>query len=256
MTIGSDSFVMRQVFFNNKLEVIDEIDPPEKASVNYLKHLAKNLSHKITEDNVGDFVLFLEDIIIRSISGYFSYKVVLSSHDDLDRSTWRHIRDRTYEVLERYESDNFGTKGKLFYPVEKDRDEVAIKLGSTAARLSVSSSLKKKHKDFIEKIDNFIKAGASTSEIAKYLQVDEHKVKEYLFSDDIQKPKPSMLAAEALVRSDEAKKLGLGFVTQLQDTILRRSSGKAYPKRKRLIAGKRIGIYPSDEEIENFLGLT
>ena len=200
MTIDLEKMVERQVFLNSKFHTILEVDPPGKNYLGFLSCLHRNIQgNKVTWEDIEDYTPFLEVLILRDISGLFSYKVILTCYDELDKANWRRLRDRVTEILEDFEFQKVGTKGLMFYPEKVDSEEVGEKSDEMVLRMKLSIILKKRYKELQRELSKLLKEGAIPAKIAEHYSLQEQIVKDFLHGTSTGKPTPAELAKRILL---------------------------------------------------------
>ena len=256
MTTYIEKMVERQVFLNSKLDTILEIDPPDKKYKGFLTCLDSNADgSKVTWENVEDYTPFLELLILRDLLGSYSYRLIVSCHEELDKTNWRRLRDRTNKILEDFEYQKTETKGRLFHTDKVNEEEDKRKSDEIISRMRLSIKVKKQYQELQEELKRLLKEGATLNKIAGHYGLKEQIVKEFLHSTSTGKPTPAELAKKILVDSSEAKALGLYQISQLEDEVLNRRLGEAFPQRKRCVSRKRLLVRPTAEEIEKFFSI-
>lgn len=256
MRIPTDALVERQIFFNNKLQIIVSFEPPDGRYKSYLDYLTEDAGEEeIAWDNVEDHIPFVEVVVIRNFSGYYSYKVLLDSPDILESQDWRDIRDETNQALADFELEKYGTKNRLFYPEVKEKEEISRKSKKIVRRKRLTLKLRKEYEYLLTEINELINKEATVSQIARALKTTEKTVKENLYAPHTWKYTPAYLAKAVLLKRPMAKELRLDDISKLDDEILNRGRGKEFPKRKRYTLRKRLVVPLREEEIVAFLGL-
>lgn len=130
MQPDENTMVVRQIFFNRKLETLASEDCPDGMCKSYMYYVQKNrIAEEATwAEDMEEYDPFLELLILSErpepgepdLLPNFSYMVSFISRDELDKKQWREIRDKVQEHLRGFELEKASTKRKLFSLTGKD----------------------------------------------------------------------------------------------------------------------------------------
>ena len=233
--------VAYQVVYNRSLEKIVKHIDPKGEYIDPVRFLNQKIfAQEIGFEKADKFVPFLEILILRGISGSFSYRLIIDHDENLTLALLKQIDNCFQEVAADFEKEEIDNKGHIFYDESVYAEKEKKRQREYERKFKLAQIIRNTYSELMAKISQMLKDGRRPVYIAKEVGLSEKKTKENLYSTTSGKPTISTLVKKILGDSDAAKKLGIRDGQRLYDEIISRSEFEVFHKLKKTFISKKI----------------